>query len=281
MNALVHSREYLAGHRRSIIGRSLAAALAGALPIPMLDEWLVASIRRGTIRRIAESHGVDIDEDAVRAIADGKETPPSWPELVGGGLAIRLLSRQWRKMMILFFAAKRARAASRNFEVATLFDHYCARVHVGFGLDYPAGLELRGLIDQARKDTSGGISRHLFRRGLIAAAKTSVKAPVGAVDLLSRGRLRKLLSGSSEIEAVTEVDEDLEKQLRADSSFLSRSAAAIELELAADRNPYLDNLLDNFDRLARRDVEAPSAQIVVTKLGSELRDTPEDEGEDN
>jgi hypothetical protein len=232
-----------------IIGRSIAAAVAGAVPIPILDDWLVSSIRRGMIRRIADARGVDIDEDALRAIADGPEAPPKWTELAGGGMAFRLASRQSKKVVLAVLAARRAQAAARNFEVATLFDHYCARIHVGLGLDDASGKKVRQLIDRAREETSGGISRHLFRRGLIAAAKTTARVPIEIADLLSRGRITRLLQGNedSEIEATTEVDEALEKQLKSESSFLARSAAAIELQLAVDRNPYLDDLLDTFD----------------------------------
>lgn len=249
MGSLVRSREYLAQHRRTIIGRSIAAALVGALPVPLLDDWLVSSIRRGMIRSIAEARGVDMDDDAVRAIADGPEAPPKWVELVGGGLVFRLASRQWKKLVVAVLAAKRAKAAARSFEIATLFDHYCARLHVGIGLDDASGKRVRQLIDRARDETDGGISRHLFRRGLLAAAKTSVRAPVEMADLLSGGRITKLLRGDSEIEAATEVDEALETQLKAEHSFLARSAAAIELQLAVDRNPYLDDLIDTFDTL--------------------------------
>ncbi len=253
MKDLVRSREYLAQNRRIIIGRSLAAAIAGALPVPVLDEWLVASIRRGTIRRIAEGHGVDLDDDAVRAIADGPEAPPKWAELVGGGLAFRLLSRQWKKLLFAVMAAKRAQAAARNFEVATLFDHYCARQHVGMGLRHDSGKAVRALIDQARAETRGGLSRQLFRRGLVAAAKGSAKAPMNMADLLTGGRISKLLSSNGdEIEATTEVDQALENQLESGGSFLSRSASAIELELAVDRNPYLDDLLDRFSELVAK-----------------------------
>jgi len=250
LNAITKSREYLAQHRRIIIGRSLAAAIAGAVPIPVLDEWLVSSIRRGTIRRIAEAWGVDIDDDAVSAIADGPEAPPKWNDLVGGGLAFRLMSKQWKKLIFAVLAARRAQAAGRNFEIATLFDHYCAREHVGMGLTGDSGKDLRKLIDQARNDTSGGLSRHLFRRGLVTAAKSSAKVPLTMADMLSGGRIGKLLSGTSdEVEATSEVDEALESQLDSSSSFLARSAAAIELELAVDRNPYLDDLVDEFSAL--------------------------------
>ncbi len=196
-----------------------------------------------------------MDEAAVRAIADGPEAPAKLSELAFGGLAIRLLSRQWKKLVIAVLAARRAQAAARSFEIATLFDHYCARLHVGMGLGESSGKQVRMQIDQARRETEGGISRHLFRRGLLAAAKTSVRAPVDIADVLTGGRIKKLLRGNDEIQATIEVDEALEAQLRAEGSFLARSAAAIELQLAVDHNPYLDDLLDNFDSLYRDEDE--------------------------
>lgn len=219
------------------------------MPIPLLDDWLVSSIRRSMIRRIADARGVDMDEDAVRAIADGPDAPAKWSELVGGGLAIRMLTRQWRKLIIAVVATRRAQAAAKTFEIATLFDHYCARLHVGMGLTESSGKQVRLRIDQARRETEGGISRHLFRRGLLAAAKTSAKAPVDIADVLTGGRITKLLRGKDEIEATVEVDEALEAQLKKEGSFLARSAAAIELQLAVDHNPYLDDLLDHFDSI--------------------------------
>ena len=80
------------------------------------------------------------------------------------------------------------------------------------------------------------------------------------LDMLSGGRASKLLTGSAdEIEAVTEVDEALENQLGSEKSFLARSAAAIELELAVDRNPYLDDLIDNFSEMAAKAREDESS----------------------
>ena len=249
---LVKSRSYLADHRKMIIGRALATATAGALPIPLVDDWLSSTIARGTIRRLAEDRGVDIDDDAIKAIADGPEAPPNFADIAGGGLALKILSRQWRKLVIAVLAARRARAAAKAFLVATLFDHYCTRLHVGLGLESSSAVELRALIDRAVEETPGGLSRHLFRRGLVAGARATVRAPLDLADMATGGRVRRLLTRGSEIEAAAEVDEVLEEQLRQEKSFLARSVAAVELQLASDTNPFIDRLLEHFDDLWRR-----------------------------
>lgn len=251
VGALTHDRAYLGDNRRLIIGRSLVAGAVGGLPIPMVEEWLASRIQRGTIRRIAESRSVDIDEEGIRAVADGAERPPDWAEIAGGTIIYRILARQWRRLVLVYLVARRARAASRAFLVGTLFDHYCARLHVGLGLDGKRAAEIRALIDRAIDQTPGGLGRRIFRRGALGAAKVGVKAPLKLADAVTGGMVRRLLSKNQEVEAVQVVDEAIEQQMDEKKGFLARSAAAVEMQLAAEANPYLESLLATFDRLWR------------------------------
>ena len=249
--ALTQHRAYLDSNRRLIIGRALAAGAAGALPVPLFEDWLSSRLARGTIKRIAESRSVDLDDAAVRAIADGKESAPDWGQIAGGTLAYKLVARSWRKLVLVYLAAKRAQAASKHFLIGTLFDHYCARMHIGQGLDGAAAAELRGLMDQAIGRTPGGLGRRVFRRGALNAARATVRAPLKLADAVTGGMIRRLLTRGDEVDAVAVVDEEVEQQLEAKQSFLARSAAAVEMQLAAEGNPYLEHLIDTFERLWR------------------------------
>lgn len=248
---LTRNRDYLQEHRRMILGRSLAGAIAGAVPIPLLEEWLSSTIQRGTIKRVAEARGVDIDEEGIKAIADGPYKPPSWTEVASGGLVYRILSRSWRRVLVAVLALRRVRAAGRSFLIATLFDHYCAKLHVGLGLDAASGAELRALMSRAIDETPGNLSRRFFRESLQAAAKATVRAPVDLIDAATGGMVRRLLTRGEEVEAAQEVDESIERQMKSKKSFLSRAAAALELQLSAEANPYLDQLLDRFESMWR------------------------------
>jgi hypothetical protein len=252
---LTHHRSYLADNRRLIIGRALAAAAAGALPVPLVEDWLASRVARGTIRRIANARSVDLDDAAVRAIADGPEKPPEWAEIAGGTLAYRLVARSWRRLILVYLAARRAQAAARHYVIGTLFDHYCARLHVGMGLDGPRAAELRAVMDQAIRRTPGGLGGRVFRRGLVGAARATVRGPLRLADSVTGGMIRRLLKRGDEVEAVAVVDESIERQLKAKQSFLARSVAAVELQLAAEGNPYIEQLLDNFDRMWRDRVQ--------------------------
>lgn len=247
---LTFGRHHLVDNQRMIVGRSLASAVAGIVPVPILDDWLSSRVQRGTVERIAAMRGVDIDAQAVIAIAEGSETPPSWSRLASATLIFKALSRSWRKVLITYVATERARHAARTFSVGTLFDHYCARLHVGLGLDGESGVAIRKLIEASLDDTEGGLGTAVFRRAIIASARASVKAPAELVNLASGGRIRKLLQRGDdavEAEAVEEVDTAIERSMAEESGFLSRAIGGVEAQLSADGNPYLDELITRFE----------------------------------
>jgi len=257
--ALTMRRDYLTPQRRTIIARALAGSLAGALPIPFLDDWAVGAVLGGAYKRIAAAHHVDLDDAAIKNLVFGTSQPPKIADLALGGVIARLAGRAARRMMLALATINRARSAARNFVVMTLFDHYCARLHTGLALDGPTALALRGEIVKAIENTPGALSFHPFRRGAMAAARASIKAPLELADLATGGAIRKLLARKSEVteaEAVDDMDQAVEKALASKTGFLSRTVAAVEIQLTAEQNPFLDAVIENLDRRWRARVAA-------------------------
>jgi hypothetical protein len=249
--ALARSRAYLATQRRGIIGRSLAASLAGALPLPFLDDWLIGALLGRGYRKLAAAHQIDLDDDAVRALVFGTERPASLIDMASAGIAARIASRAARRMMLVLATINRARSAARTFMVMTLFDHYCARLHTGAALDGPTALALREEIGRAIESTPGALAMHPFRRGVLAAARATLRAPLELADLATGGAVRKLLARKSEVteaEAVDDLDAAIERALASKTSFLSRAATAVEIQLSSEVNPFLDGAIENLDR---------------------------------
>jgi hypothetical protein len=249
--ALARSRAYLADQRRAIIGRALAASLAGAIPLPFLDDWVLGEILGRGYRKLAAAHQVDLDDDAVKALVFGTERSPSLTNMAASGIAARIASRAARRMMVVLATINRARSAARTFTVMTLFDHYCARLHTGAALDGATALALREEISKAIASTPGALAVHPFRRGALAAARATLRAPLELADLATRGTLRKLLARKSEVteaEAVDDLEVAVENALASKTSFLSRAAAAVEIQLSAEVNPFLDGVIELFDR---------------------------------
>lgn len=261
--SLTLRRQYLDGQRRTIIARSVAGAIAGAVPLPFLDDWAKAAVLGGGYRRIATSHGVDLDDDAVKALVHGATPPPAIADMAVSGIAYRIAGRAAKRMLVALATINRARSAARTFVTMTLFDHYCARLHTGLALDGPTALALREEIGRAIDQTPGALSFHPFRRGALSAARATLKAPLELADLASGGRLRKLLTRGTqgditEGEAVDELEQSIETALANQDGFLSRTVAAVEVQLSSEANPFLDSALETLDRRWRARVAARS-----------------------
>ena len=243
MTALVPRRDYLAGQRRTIIARSLIGSLAGALPIPFLDDWAVTSILGAGYRGIAAAHHVDIEDEALGMLVHGKSKPTSVSSIAVGGVIARVATRAARRMMVAIAAVNRARSAARTYVAMTLFDHYCAKLHTGLALDIETATALRDEIGRSIDQTPGALAFHPFRRGVLSAARATVRAPLELVDLASGGRLRKLLAAKSdavaEPDSVDEIEQAMEAVLAEKTNFLSRTVAAVEAQLSSEINPYL------------------------------------------
>ncbi len=259
---LVTRRDYLQPHRRLIVARSVAAAFAGSLPIPFFDDWVVGVIIGSGYRRIAADHQIDLDDDAVKHLVFGKTPPTSVFSLAFGSLAAKLATQSAKRMLLALSAVRRARGAARSFAAMTLFDYYCAKLHTGMGLDLERARALREEIDRALEGTTGALAFHPFRKGISSAVRATLRAPLQLADVASGGALRRLLAKRSEVteaEAVDEVEEELDKQLTDEGNFLSRAVSSVEMQLAAENNPFLEAAIGNFDRWwrARASVLAP------------------------
>jgi len=262
MTALVQRRDYLAGQRRTIIARALLGSLAGAVPIPFLDDWAVGAIVGGGYRRIAEAHHVDVSDQAVANLVHGKSSPPRIAEIAAAGVISRVASRAATRMMLVLATVNRARAASGNFVRMTLFDHYCAKLHTGLALDGETAMALREEISRTLDVTPGALAFHPFRRAVLQAAKATVRAPLELADLASGGRLRKLLANKSsdvaEPQSVDALERVMEEALAEKTNFLSRAVASVEVQLSSEANPYLDAAIDSLDRRWRARLAAKS-----------------------
>ncbi len=252
--ALTTRRDYLTAQRRLIIARSIAGSIAGIIPVPFLDDWAKAAVVGGGYKRIAAAHGVDVDDEAVTHLVHGKNPPPKIRDMAISGIAFRIAGRAAKRVMLAVAAVNRARSAARTFVTMTLFDHYCARLHTGLALDAPTALALREEIARAIEQTPGALGFAPFRRGALSAARATLKAPLELADLATGGAVRRLLARRSqasdvtEAEAVDSLEHAIETALEAKTGFLSRTVAAVETQLSAEANPFLDTLIDNFDR---------------------------------
>jgi len=153
---------HLEGNRPLILERAAIAGAAGLLPLPLVDDLLAGAARGQLVKNIAERRGVGVDEAAVAVLAQLGEVGYRSTTALATRYALR---RSFRRVATLFFAATHAGDFATTFAIATLFDHYCARHHVGPGLDADRARALRRCIDAAIVDAR----RTLARRGARSA----------------------------------------------------------------------------------------------------------------
>jgi hypothetical protein len=251
VNALVPRRDYLVAQRRSIIARAILGSLAGAVPLPFVDDWVIGRIVGGGYKRIAASHQVDLTDVGAANLTHGTTPPPSVLEIATSGIVLRVAGAAARRMMIALATVNRARSAARTFMCMTLFDHYCAKLHTGLAIDGPTALALRDEITRAIDQTPGALAFHPFRRGILSAARATLKAPLELADLASRGALRRLVAKNNDIANAIQVDDTetaIEAALAEKSNFLARTVTAVEMQLSSEVNPYLDGAIEALDR---------------------------------
>jgi hypothetical protein len=190
-------RGYLADQRRMIIARAIVGSLAGALPVPFLDDGALTVVLGGGYRRIAAAHAISLTRGAQLALVHGPCEPPSLTEIAGGEIAFRVAGRAAMRAMTAFAALGRAQSASRTFVTMTLFTHYCARLHTGPALDAATATALRSEIDRAIDQVPGGLE---FRRRPRTGSPAPATHPTSsfldrAIDVLDRGWCVRLAAG--------------------------------------------------------------------------------------
>jgi hypothetical protein len=173
MDALIH---HLDANRPLILGRAVISGAAGLVPVPYIDELLAALVRESLVRRLAEIRQVDVDPQALQAIA-----APQGSRLLTaatlGSAALGATRRVFRRLAASLLLVRRVDEAMQTFQVGTLFDHYCARHHVGLGLDSQRAVRLRKAMDAAIRSTHGEALQRSFRATLRMPGALAVELP--------------------------------------------------------------------------------------------------------
>ena len=171
---------HLGANRPLILERAAIASAFAALPLPIVDELLAGAVRTTLVRRIAATRNVDLSDAAVDALAHPRGEPLTLR--AGRGLALaRVLRRGFGKLIALLYVAGRVEEVATTFAVATLFDHYCARHHVGAGLDGGRAGLLRRSIDLAIVDARSGVARRGVGRLARGTSRLLLAAPRAAL----------------------------------------------------------------------------------------------------
>ena len=181
---------HLVENRRLIVRRALlATTVGGIIPIPVLDEYFSGRVRAGMLMKIAERRRVDLASSSADLLGDPREgTAVRNATLTAATLLALKLA--WRKFFALLALGRRAEEMATTYQLGILFDHYCAKLHVGAGIDRVQAVQLRGAMHAALSESERAALVGAFKDGGRVLGRSAMEAPTWANERLQRAARR-------------------------------------------------------------------------------------------
>jgi hypothetical protein len=238
--------DHLRPHRRLIVRRSLlATVVGGVVPIPVADDYIAGRVRAGLLMKLAEKRQVDLAQSSAELLADPRE----------GGMVrnatltaatLLALKMAWRKLFALMAVGRRADEMAMTFQLGTLFDHFCARLHVGSGLDRTRAIQLRAVIQQTLAETEKSALVSIFRDGGRIMGRSMLEAPAWVSARFQKAAEQWMQNGGQA--GVTLDTDDAAAPAPGEARWLDRASGTVEEGLGRLGNGYLDRLITVFER---------------------------------
>jgi hypothetical protein len=240
------SLEHLKPHRRLILERAVLSGVVGLVPVPLIDDLLTEVVRGKLVRRLADQRQVDLTPSAVLILAEERQVTMARNATLTA-VSLVALRYAWRKVFVALALSRRVEEMVHTYQIGTLFDHYCARHHVGAGVQGPDAARLRFAIDQAVAAVHHEYATQAFKKSGAAIGRTATRVPGGLWDLVSRLWRRAPPPSAAAPEAaaaaiVDEVEATLERE-----GLLRKAARLVDEEMGAAGAAYLGALVARFD----------------------------------
>jgi hypothetical protein len=249
--------EHLAANRRLIIRRSLlATAVGGVIPVPVMDDYLAGRVRAGMLMKLAERRQVDLVLSSAELLADPREatTVRNATMTAATLLALKLA---WKKFFAVLAVGRRAEDMATTFQMGTLFDHFCTKLHVGAGIDRTRAFQLRGIIHASVSDAEKAALTAGFREGSRILGRSMLEAPAWMSNRFERAAEHWARTGGQPAAAP---DLDPEGPIDGENArWLDRAAGAVESRLNQLGSSYLRTLVRSFEQRWRQ-AEAARAE---------------------
>ncbi|HEV3032097.1 MAG TPA: hypothetical protein VG319_10680 [Polyangia bacterium] len=237
--------DHLAANRRFIVRRSLlATAVGGVVPLPVMDEYLSGRVKAGMLMKLAERRQVDLAASSAELLGDPRGSTAMRNATLTAAtlLALKLA---WRKFFAVLAVGRRAEEMASTFQLGTLFDHFCAKMHVGAGIERARAIELRDVMHAALAETERTAIVKAFREGSRVLGQTMLEAPAWANSKIESAARRWAQSGGQTTDPVP--GDDDEGASSHEARWLDRASSEVEGRLGLGQE-YLVALVRTFER---------------------------------
>jgi uncharacterized protein (DUF697 family) len=233
---------HLAANRGLIVRRALlASAIRGFLPLPVADDVLCLRIHAGLFQKLASLRQVDLAADCAILLAKAG-LPGTLRRLSVTAIAALVAKFAGRKFLALFAAGHSAQDMACSFLRASLFDHYCAMLHVGGPVLSTAARQLCDCMEVVSAGLSSGPILDAFRDGARQLGHSLLEAPAWVMHrTTSLGERFVQSRGNPDVlDAVPEVEQE--------HTWLDRAARAVDQALARAGADAIGKAIEIFEQ---------------------------------
>jgi hypothetical protein len=233
---------HLSEHRGLVVRRALlVSAIRGFFPVPLMDDVLAHRVRAGLYQKLASGRLVDLQPDSATILAAGKDgTVAARVSLATAAVVVAKFAG--RKFLALLAASRGAAEMARTFQSATLFDHYCAKMHVGGPITVPQANRLRGCLDDAASGALSGPVVAAFGEGSRVLGRSLLEAPRWASQRIASLGERFVHSGGN-----PDVLDAFPEQVQGEFAWIDRAAQAVEAAMARADDRHWVQLVQSFE----------------------------------
>jgi hypothetical protein len=232
---------HLAAHRGLIVRRALlVGAIRGFFPLPVVDEQIANRVLAGLFGKLAAGRQVDLPAASAAVLSAHGGAAGN---LTIAAAAVLIARFAGRKFLALLAAGRGADEMAATFYRATLFDHYCAKLHVGGPLGASEAARLHAAIEGELAEMSLGPALTAFREGGRVLGRTLLEAPRWLSQRIAGLAERFVRTGGNPdvLDAVIEPQSG-------DDPWLERAARTVEDRLDGTASGHLAKLLASFER---------------------------------
>jgi uncharacterized protein (DUF697 family) len=241
---------HLRAHRGLIVRRALlASAIRGFFPVPVADDLLCRRIHAGLLQKLASLGQVDLTPDSAAALAQAGG-PGAAANLSISAVAALVAKFAGRKFLALLAAGRSAEDMARTFLRATLFDHYCARLHVGGPITTRTAQRLAACLDVGVRDLSAGPVFDAFREGARQLGRSLLEAPGWVMQRMAKLGERFVHSGGN-----PDVLDAFPEDSPGENTWLDRAAQSVENALSRAGSGAIDRAVRDFEQRWREGAE--------------------------
>jgi hypothetical protein len=166
--------EQLGENRQLVLGVALASGAVGLVPLPVLPDLAISSLRAVLVKQLAQRRQVDLSLANALAAVEGEGAALGRLAATTATVAGR---RSWRSLARALLVLLRFEDMGRSFLLGTYFDYYLLRYHRGEALSRQQSLLFYDVSRAALSGAHVDVISALFRRTVSDMLRAGVYLP--------------------------------------------------------------------------------------------------------